>query len=230
MLRRSATAATARRPRRRRPCRAERAANRTRPGARDGWTAEQLQRSTPEQARALSVVAGWWDGRRARCRPYRRHRARRAANLFADLRAMAADHFTRPIQRAAAAARPLTSPDPKAIPYTGSAASASRRSSPARGMGDDYSPPPGAYAAVLDFDDPMLNPDYLLDIVNRVISLVHRQTRARPGATGPARPGVARRGRVRPVQPVLVQGHRRSTRAGGPATPRRSRRPHDRPS
>ena len=157
-----------------------------------GWTARELEDLSPGQARALSVVAAWWDGHHPAV-PDLREATLLAdrLNLFADLRSMAADHFVGRSDILGELRQHFHQPGSRAFAVHGlggigkSALVARHVTWAIDALGG-----PGAYAAVLDFDDPTLNPGYPLDIVYRIISLVARQ------AGGPDRPRLDRLAKV----------------------------------
>ena len=142
-----------------------------------GWTARELEDLTPEQARALSVVAAWWDGHHPAV-PDLRQATLLAdrLNLFADIRSMAADHFVGRSDILGELRQHFSQPGSRAFAVhglggIGKSALVGRHVT----WAIDTLGGPGAYAAVLDFDDPTLNPGYPLDIVNRIVNLVGRQ-------------------------------------------------------
>jgi hypothetical protein len=157
-----------------------------------GWTAAELQDLTPEQARALSVVAAWWDGHHPQVPdPQEALLLADRLDLFADITSMAADHFVGRLDILAELRRHFSQPDSPAFAVhglggIGKSALIARHVTWAIGTPGG----PGAYAAVLDFDDPTLNPAYPLDVVNRIINLVGRQ------AGGPDRPRLDRLAKV----------------------------------
>jgi hypothetical protein len=129
------------------------------------------------------VVAGWWDRHRAKVPDV--HTATLLAdrlNLFAGLKAMAADHFVGRVDLLRQMREHATGADP--VPFAvhgiggiGKSALIARHVVWAI---DDINGL-GGYAAVLDFDDPTLNPVHQLDVVHRIIGVIGRQ------ATGPVR-------------------------------------------
>jgi len=142
-----------------------------------GWTPAELATLTPEQARALSVVAGWWAGHHpgVPAVPAARLLVDRL-NLFADLRAMAADHFVDRIVLLNAMQEHFRYPTDIAFAVHGLGGigkSALLAKHVVWAVDDPDGPQ--AYAAVLDFDDPSLNPIYPLDLCHRIITLVCRQ-------------------------------------------------------
>ncbi|MGH3177207.1 MAG: AAA family ATPase [Streptosporangiaceae bacterium] len=157
-----------------------------------GWTVRDLEDLTPEQARALSVVAAWWDGHHSAV-PDLRQATLLAdrLNLFADIRSMAADHFVGRSDILGELRQHFNQPGSRAFAVHGlggigkSALVARHVTWAIDALGG-----PGAYAVVLDFDDPTLNPAYPLDIVNRIVNLVSRQV------GGPERPRLDRLAKV----------------------------------
>jgi hypothetical protein len=157
-----------------------------------GWTARDLENLNPEQARALSVVAAWWDGHHPAVPDLRQAMLLAdRLNLFADIRSMAADHFVGRSDILGELRQHFSQPGARAFAVhglggIGKSALVARHVTWAIGTRGG----PGAYAAVLDFDDPTLNPGYPLDIVNRIVNLVSRQ------AGGPDRPRLDRLAKV----------------------------------
>lgn len=146
-----------------------------------GWTEEDLRRLSPAEARALCVVAGWWAGDREGVPDLVTVTVLvERLNLFADLEAMAVDHFVGRADALRQLRRHLSDDDP--LPYAvfglggvGKSALIARHVVDAiGGAGGDGR----AYAAVLDFDDPTLNPRYPLDIVQRLVRIVGLQADA----------------------------------------------------
>lgn len=143
-----------------------------------GWTAAELQDLTPEQARALSVVAAWWDGHHPAVPDIQQATLLAdRLNLFADIRSMAADHFVGRLDILGELRHHFSQPVARAFAVhglggIGKSALVARHVTWAIGTRPGE---PGAYAAVLDFDDPTLNPGYPLDVVNRIVNLISRQ-------------------------------------------------------
>ena len=175
-----------------------------------GWTVRELEDLTPEQARALTVVAAWWDGHHPAIPDLQQATLLSdRLNLFADIKSMAADHFVGRSDILGELRQHFSQPGSPAFALHGlggigkSALVARHVTWAIDALGG-----PGAYAAVLDFDDPTLNPGYPLDIVNRIVNLVGRQAADQTGrawtgsprsrSTPPRRPGSASRRRPRP--------------------------------
>lgn len=144
---------------------------------RRGWTPSDLAALTPAEARALCVVAAWWDGRRSGVPDVpTANRIADRLNLFADARAMAADHFTdrasvlRELRDHFASGEPL----PFAMYGLGGIGKSALVARHVVWAVDDPDGP-HAYAAVLDFDDATLNPVRQLDIVHRIVNRIARQ-------------------------------------------------------
>lgn len=144
-----------------------------------GWTKADLEALTPEEARALSVVAAWWDGHRADVPDVATATLLTdRLNLFAGLRAMAADHFVGRWDMLHELQTHFRSESPEPFSVYG-IGGIGKSALVARHVVWAIDRQPGAYAAMLDFDDPMLNPLYQLEAVHRIISVVARQTDGR---------------------------------------------------
>ena len=140
---------------------------------RSGWTDEEVDTLPLADARAASVVAQWWDGARDDVPTARRIRDQidRLA-LFGDVRAMADNHF---VGRAAESARLRRSFERDTAPVLlhgpggmGKSALVARHIVWAL---DEA----GAKVALLDFDDPTLDPFNPAKLAERVIDVVTRQ-------------------------------------------------------
>ncbi len=138
-----------------------------------GWTERDLQKLTPAEARALSVVASWWNGRRPEVpSELRMRRLADRLSLFSDVRAMADDHFIGRDQELAELRHRYASPLPLCVVHgpggIGKSAVLARHIVWAL---DEAR----ARVALLDFDDATLNPLYPGDLARRIIDLVSRQ-------------------------------------------------------
>jgi hypothetical protein len=139
-----------------------------------GWTPSQVEQLPVAEARLLSVVATWWAGTRPQI-PSGEEMRRLVdrLSLFADVRAMAKDHF---IGRHALLAdlaehfrRPGT--DPFAIHGLGGIGKSAVMARHVVWAIDEAQ----AKVALLDFDDASLNPHFPADLVSRIVERVGRQ-------------------------------------------------------
>jgi hypothetical protein len=142
---------------------------------RSGWASTPLSELSLVEARALSVVADWWDGNNRPTVPDATTVATlvEQLSLFADVRAMASDHF---IGRHAAleelnAHLWSSAPRPLVIYGLGGIGKSALIANHIVSALDDAQ----AKVALLDFDDPTLNPNYPADLVNRIVDLISRQ-------------------------------------------------------
>jgi hypothetical protein len=145
----------------------------------DGWTAGEVATLTPEEARALIAVAGWWQGRLepAVPDPVLVTGVLERINLFADIRQMASDHFVGRedvlgdlrTSFLVGGSLPLMIFGPGGI---GKSAVIARHTAWAL---DEQ----GAYVALMDFDDLSLNPAYPDDILARIVRVIGQQTNDR---------------------------------------------------
>ncbi|MEN4478760.1 AAA family ATPase [Mycolicibacterium cosmeticum] len=139
-----------------------------------GWVSTPLRDLSLVEARALSVVADWWDGNNPTVPdPAAVASVVEELSLFADVRAMAGDHFIGRHDDLVELDAHLRSSAPRPLVVYGlggigkSALIANHIVSALDGA--------GAKVALLDFDDPTLNPNYPADLVNRIVDLISRQ-------------------------------------------------------
>jgi hypothetical protein len=179
----------------------------------DGWSEIDLAHLSPAEARALVIVAGWWSGHHPGVPPVEQAaRLVERLNLFADVRAMAADHFVDRIEIREQLRDAFGNVTRAAVMLHGVGGIGKSALLAQHILWAAEDPDgPHAYVALLDFDDPSLNPLYHLDICHRLILMIARQA-------GEQRPQLQRLAEVA-RDAARTSGRRLETSSRGSASP-----------
>jgi hypothetical protein len=147
----------------------------------EGWFVPDIDHLSIEDARALSVVARWWQGRNPALPAIEAIQvALDRLNLFSDVREMAGDHFVgrEDMLRRLRDHFKGDGPAVFALHGVGGVGKSALLARHIVWALDD----PHALVARIDFDDATLNAYYSLDVLARIVRLVTQQTEGRTRA------------------------------------------------
>jgi hypothetical protein len=138
-----------------------------------GWTEDEASQLDLADARAVSVVAGWWDGARKDVpTPHRMVAEVGRLSLFGDVRTMADNHFVGRAQETNKLRKSFRfDRAPVLLHGLGGRGKSALIARHIVWAVDDR----GAKVALLDFDDPTLDPFNPAKLAERIIDLITRQ-------------------------------------------------------